>query len=540
MSRLNLRSDLGSIGLTVLALIATLAVITALPRESGQAAGEWPVATPESQGIDSGVIAAAIESLREREAPIHSLLIIRNGKLVTEATFYPYDGRTPHDIASVTKPITTTLVGLAIARGHFSSVSESMLSIFTGAKQRGERGGRGPIANIDERKRAVQLEHLLTMSSGLGIKTQSGEPTLWEMLRAPDNVGFMLDLPMSEEPGTKYAYNSGGMHLLSGAISERTGRSAEEFARVNLFRPLGIRSWNWPRDPQNVSHGFGNLHLLPRDLARIGWLFLEEGRWNGRQVIPAEWVAAATRAYIKTGGPGTSDYGYGWRVPTNGGPVSFEASGRGGQQLSVLKKARSVIVINGGGFSSGELMKQIFGALQSDSSLPENPAALARLRRAIKAAARPPAPRPPGPRPVAAGELSKHTWQMPDNWLGLQSLAIRFNGNAPTATATLTFGPALKRDQFGLSAKVADPGMITESRPVGLDGVLRLSQGGILGLPVALRGSWLDDQTFQFEYNEVANTNTYFLKLRPTADGLRVEASERTGLFKESYTAIHH
>jgi CubicO group peptidase (beta-lactamase class C family) len=536
MSRLNLRSDLGSIGLTALALIAALALTTAQPRESGQAAGEWPVATPESQGIDSGGIAAAIESLREREAPIHSLLIVRNGKLVTEASFYPYDGRTPHDIASVTKPITTTLVGLAIARGHFSSVSESMLSIFQGGKG---GGGWGPIANIDERKRAVQLLHLLTMSSGLGIKTQGGEPTLWEMLSAPDNVGFMLDLPMSDEPGTKYAYNSGGMHLLSGAISQRTGRSAEELARATLFRPLGIRSWNWPRDPQNVSHGFGNLHLLPRDMAKIGWLFLEEGRWNGRQVIPAEWVAAATRAHIKTGGPGTSDYGYGWRVPTNGSPVSFEASGRGGQQISVLKKARSVIVINGGGFSSGELMKQIFGSLQSDSPLPENPAALARLRRAIEAAARPPAPRPSAPLPVAAGELSKHTWQMPDNWLGLQSLAIRFNGNAPTATATLTFGPALKRDQFGLSAKVAGNGMITESRPVGLDGVLRLSEGGILGLPVALRGSWLDDQTFQLEYNEVANTNTYFLKLRPAADGLHVEASERTGLFKEGYTATH-
>ncbi len=258
--------------LTILLLLppALLTRQTIVIDSESTAATDWPVATPESQGIDSDIIASAIETLHQRQAPIHSLLIVRNGKLAVEAYFHPYDGKTPHDIASVTKPITTTLIGLALQEGRFTSVSEPMLSIF----------GNRAIANADARKQAITLEHLLTMSSGLGISTRGGEPTLWEMLASPDNVGFMLNLPMSDEPGAKYAYNSGGMHLLSGAISARTGRSAESFAQSRLFQPLGITRWNWPRDPQGVSHGFGNLHLLPRDMARLGWMFLDGGRWR--------------------------------------------------------------------------------------------------------------------------------------------------------------------------------------------------------------------------------------------------------------------
>jgi CubicO group peptidase (beta-lactamase class C family) len=514
---------------TMLVVLGLLASGPAIRQE--QAATDWVAATPESQGIDSARIAAAIEGLRERGAPIHSLLIVRNGKLVTEAYFHPYDGKTPHDIASVTKPITTTLIGLAIKKGLIAGVDEPMLSIF---KDRS-------IANVDERKEAVRLEHLLTMSSGLGCKAQAGEPTLWEMLSAPDNVRFMLDLPMTDQPGAKYVYCSGGMHLLSGAISRRTGRHAESFAKENLFTPLGIRQWVWPRDPQQVSHGFGNLHLHPRDMARLGQLFLDEGRWQGRQVVPAAWVAAATSPRMKTGGPGTSDYGYGWRIPTNGGPVTFEAGGRGGQQISVLRNLKTVIVINGGGFSSGELMKELGAAINSGTApgtpLPANPAGNERLRRAIAAAAQPPAARPVAPLPEIAANITGKTWTLPANWLGLRSLKLDFQPGAATATTTLVFGPALKQYQFGIDAQVVGERTVTETRPLGLDGVLRLSPNGILGMPVGLRGAWIDPRTFELEYNEVANTNTYLLRMNFEGERLRVEASERTGLFRESYEA---
>ncbi len=501
-----------------------------LPRTAATVAGEWRIATPESEGVDSDLLAAAIESLRERRAEIHSLLLVRHGKLLAESYFYPYDGKVPHDIASVTKPITTTLVGLAINQGRIASVSEPMLSVFSGQ----------PAANTDPRKQKVTIEHLMTMSSGLGCKAQAGEPTLWEMLSAADNLRFMLDLPMSDEPGSRYVYCSGGMHLLSGAVTRRTGLSAEAFARKNLFTPLGIRQWIWPRDPQKISHGFGNLHLLPRDMARIGQLFLDEGRWEGRQVVPAEWVAAATKPRIRTGGPGSSDYGYGWRIPTNGSPVAFEASGRGGQQISILKSASAVVVVNGGGFNSGELMKQIHAAIRSDRPLPENPTALARLQRAISAAIRPHAAVPVAPLPALASRISGRQWNLESNWLGLKSITLDFKAAQPgqtgqTARAALVFAPALKQYQFGISAQVTGRNSISETRPVGLDGLFRISPNGILGLPVGLRGNWIDDRTFQLEFNEIANTNTYFLRFTFDGERLRVEASEKTGLFKENF-----
>ncbi|HYE75738.1 MAG TPA: serine hydrolase, partial [Blastocatellia bacterium] len=290
-------------------LIAGLALSVRAQSETSRLLGKskkssdiWRTATPESQGVDSAILAEAIEVARQRGLNVHSFLVVRNGFLIAEAYFYPYDGKAPHDIASVTKPITTTLIGLAIAQGKIESVKQPMLSLFPKHK----------VANVDERKGRVAIEHLLTMSSGLACKAQAGEPTLWEMLSAPDNTQFMLDLPMVAEPGSTYVYCSGGMHLLSGALLQKTGMNAEAFARKHLFAPLGIREFIWPRDPQNVSHGFGNLHLLPRDMAKLGWLFLNRGQWEGNQIVSAQWVAEATRSHIKTGGAGTSDYGYGW------------------------------------------------------------------------------------------------------------------------------------------------------------------------------------------------------------------------------------
>ena len=512
--------------------LCLLALFGAAERSVGsQPASAWRTATPESQGIDSAALADAIEGARKRGVNIHSFLLVRNGAIVAEAVFHPYDGRTPHDIASITKPITTTLVGLAISQGKIESTRASMLSVFSSEAV-------ANVANVDDRKRRVTIDHLLTMSSGIGCKAQAGEPTLWEMLSASNNVRFMLDLPMLAEPGSGYVYCSGGMHLLSGAISQKTGMSAENYARRHLFAPLGIRTWIWPRDAQNVSHGFGNLHLLPRDMARLGQLFLDRGKWGGRQLVPAEWVAEATRSHIRTGGPGTSDYGYGWRVPPAGGPVGFEAGGRGGQLISVLPSKNAVVVLTGSGLNTGEWMKLILPAFRSDGALAENPASLARLRAAIAEAARPPAPQPVAALPALAREISGRVFELEPNWLGLRSIALVFRADAATATARLQFGAALKQFQFGASASVLGARVADEVRPVGLDGRLRISGNGMLGLPVGLKGAWEDDRTFVLEYDEIANTNAHRLRLQFDGDRVRVQARERTGLFNESYGGV--
>lgn len=504
-------------------LLSIVMLVFLLGSSSGSApVHDWPAATPESQGIDSEQVAAAIEMAREKLPGIHSLLIVRNGALVTEAYFHPYDGKSPHDVASVTKGITTTLAGIAISKGKLGSPQDGLLGMFPGRF----------IANHEERKDRIRLEHLMTMSSGLDCKAARGEPTLWEMLGAPDNVRHMLDLPMVAEPGANFVYCSGGMHLLSAVIERATGMKTEAFARQNLFEPLGIHTLIWPADPQGVSHGFGNLHLLPRDMAKLGWLFLNGGAWGDHQIVPAEWIAAATRMQKTTGN--ARDYGYGWWIPKGDSLIAYEASGRGGQQISVLPAKKTVIVMTGGGFATGEVMKLLLPALRSEEALPENPAALARLQAAIAAVAR---PRIAATAPVVstrAGKVSGKTYVLDSNWMGLQQVTLTFSSRR-AAMARFRFGPSLKQFQFGRAAKLQGNATVNESRPVGLAGTPILSPSGMMGLPVAVSGFWEDPQTFVLEYDEVANTNCYRLRLSFEGEMVKVQAKERTGLFDESF-----
>jgi CubicO group peptidase (beta-lactamase class C family) len=518
--------------------------------------GGWRVTTPEAQGVDSEALALAIETARQKGLSIHSLLVVRNGYLVAEAYFFPYHKTMPHDLASVTKSLTTTLAGIAIGRGMIRSVKEPMLPFFADLK----------IANKDERKERITLESLMTMTSGLDCKSQGGEPTLWEMLGSPNDVQHMLDLPMVAEPGANFVYCSGGMHLLSAIIARAAGRAtgqttngqtAEQtlaFAREALLAPLGIREVLWPPDPQGVNHGFGNLHMLPRDMAKFGWLFLNQGKWDGKQIVPAEWVAAATRPQKSAGG--SRDYGYGWWIPKldpsksdsqkSDTWVAFEASGRGGQQISVLPTKNTVIVFTGGGFPTGEVMKLVLPAIK-DKPLPANPQGVVRLKKAIAAAAAAPMPGAPSRSPVVEQAISARTIRFEPNWMGLMSLKLIFPppGQGPAAgatTAQFQFGPSLKQAQFGLYAKIRGANPFVESRPIGLDSVARFSGEGLMGLPVAAQGAWEDDHTFALEYDEIANINCYRLRLSFNMKdlegdhGVSVQAKERTGLFDQKFS----
>ncbi len=473
----------------------------------------WRTAPPESQGMDSDLLAAAINTARTSGLNIHSLLVVRNNYIVAEAYFFPYDGKAPHDLASVTKSITSTLIGLAIEQRKVKSVEQKALSFFS----------KNKIANKDARKEKITIGHLLTMASGLNCISKGGEPTLWEMLNQPNNAQYMLDLPMVAEPGSNFVYCSGGMHLLSAIISNTTGMRAEAFAQKFLFEPLGIKQAIWPLDPQFINHGFGNLHLLPRDMAKLGVLMMNQGKWDNRAIVPTEWVTNMTRSHIKTGG--ARDYGFGWWVNPAGNLIPFEASGRGGQQISMIPSKNAVIVLNGGGFNTGEVMKLVLPAFKSEQALPANPAAEAQLKAAVGAAAKPTAAAPIPALPAIAKTISGKTFVLPPNWIGLQALTLTFPA----------VGDPTVRLAFIENANMNRTEKLREVRPIGLDGVLRLSPNGRYGLSVGLRGTWEDEQTFVLEYDEIANLNSYKMRLSFTATSVSVQAKERTGLFDEKF-----
>ena len=242
-----------------------------------------PRGARDGLGASSADVRVRIE---EKDIHLHSLLIIRNGYLVTEAYFEPYDQATYHQMASMTKSVTGILVGMAIDKGNIKSADQQLLSFFP------ER----TVANLDAKKQAIALKHLLSLTCGLSCMDKLGSDQ--EVQQSKDWVQFMLDLPMLETPGAHFSYCTGAVHLLSAIIQETTGMTARDFANEQLFKPLGIAQVplaRWGSDPQGITTGGFGLQLQPRDMAKLGYLYLNQGKWADRQIVSSDWVTLSTK-----------------------------------------------------------------------------------------------------------------------------------------------------------------------------------------------------------------------------------------------------
>src|SRR5229473_6351111 len=213
---------------------------TAASAAAGVQPSAWATASPEEMGIDSASLVELFDYIRQQNVPVHSAQIVRHGRLVLDAYFYPYNSEMRHDVASVTKSVTSTLIGLAVQKGFIRDVQQPVLSLFPSR----------PVANSDAKKQKLTLEHLLTMQAGWDCGFEAKEARLFEMRRSADWLQFMLDLPMVSEPGTRFAYCSGNPHILSILLTRLTGTNAMTFARRELFEPLGIHDVWWPADPR--------------------------------------------------------------------------------------------------------------------------------------------------------------------------------------------------------------------------------------------------------------------------------------------------
>jgi len=471
---------------------------------------EWTTALPEEVGIDSGPLSEMFDYLREHKVPVHSVQIVRHGKLVLDAYFYPYNSEMRHDVASVTKSVTSTLMGLAIQKGFIRDVQQPVLSFFPSR----------PVANSDAEKQKLTLEHLLTMQAGWDCGFEAKEARLFEMRRSADWLQFMLDLPMVAEPGTRFAYCSGNPHVLTTILSQATGTNALAFARRELFEPLGIRDVAWPADPRGNTHGWGDLQMHPRDMARLGQLFLQRGRWGERQILSEAWVHAATRARVART-TNRDHYGYSWWVKGEELPGMFEAVGRGGQRINVWPAKDLVLVFTGGEFEPGDLAKFILEALKSDGPLPADREASMRLHDRITAAAHPLAPQPVAKLPPVAMRISGKTFNLSANTLGVGTLSLVFNDSAE-AQAELIWSE--QRIPFR----------------IGLDAVERFSTNSLTGLPQAAKGQWLNSETFFLRLDLVGAINYYEFQLTFSQDGKSLKASltERTGLNNEQFEGV--
>lgn len=310
---------------------------------------KWPRSTPDQQGLDSERLSRLVETIREgKEFPdLHSLLIVRNGHLVVEEYFGRYSADKMHTLQSVSKSFTSALIGIAIERGEILGVDEKVLDFFTDMRV---------IENMDQRKASMRLRDLLTMRSGTDYRegyTGSPHNTLNSLDSGWDQ--FYLNRPMIRDPGSYFQYDSGGVILMSSMLKDRTGLHADGFARNYLFKPLEITKVYWVKNKEEHPHTGGGLHLIPRDMAKFGLLYLNTGEWEGTQVVPAHWVKESVQKHVdlRRGNPGVIGYGYLWWLlspdPDGAGKeLIYAAMGFRAQYIFVVPEHDMVVVVTGG------------------------------------------------------------------------------------------------------------------------------------------------------------------------------------------------
>jgi len=351
--------------MALLALVASPAsVLAGEPKVCGAPIAlndGWTLAAQAEVGLDAARLCELDSFVAQwPDANIHAVVVVRNGKLAMERYFSGEDERWgdklgrvtygpegKHDLRSISKSVTSLLVGIALSEGKFPALDSPVFDAFP------------DYADLRTPEKArITFRHLLTMSAGLAWDENRpwSDPRNNEagMILAADPFRYILSQPVAHPAGTVYAYSGGGTSLLGETLVRSTGRSLPDYARETLFVPIDAPDFEWLDAGVSRKLGaFGSLRLRPRDAAKLGRLLLTDGQWNGRQVVPAGWAAESIKPRIN--GEGLFFYGYQWwlgRSFRNGGELVWAAGvGLGGQRLYVVPALDLVVMINAGHYS---------------------------------------------------------------------------------------------------------------------------------------------------------------------------------------------
>ena len=326
--------------------------------------------------MDSAQLADMLAEIEQLSYDIDSVSIVRHGHLVLDAYIHPFGPDQQHVIHSCTKSVVSALIGIAIEQGYIESVNVPLLELLPGRT----------VAQAEE-KRAITLEHVLTMSSGLECRDSYlyRWDGLKEMRQSDDWVQHVLDLPVAESAGSYFEYCNGGSFLLSAILQEATGQTAQAYAEEHLFGPLGISDVTWPENPDGISIGWGEIRMRPHDMLKMGYLYLHQGRWQDKQIVPAKWVAASTRKHMD--GTLQNGYGYQWWIA---GPDLYMALGYAGQYIIVAPEQDLVVVFTSQlGDRDFYLPQRLFeryilSSVESSNPLAENAEGTALLQSYVK------------------------------------------------------------------------------------------------------------------------------------------------------------
>jgi CubicO group peptidase (beta-lactamase class C family) len=462
---------------------------------------DWAESTPEAQGMHSAALARLVDFGAAQG--MDSLLVTRHGSLVAEAFYAPYREGLKHAVNSTTKGVVATLTGMAIQDGLIASRDAPVLGFFADRK----------VANADASKKAMALGHLLDMTSGLHwIEPLSDAvpETMLQLGRARDWQGFVLDRPMAQAPGAGFNYNSGNTHLLSAILAQKTGGSTLAYAQKRLFGPLGITDVRWKKDPQGLEVGGWGLYLHPRDMARIGYLYLRRGQWNGRQLLPAAWVEQVFNPVVDMGfGSAAPAFKYAngwWSIPSK---RAYFTAGFNRQLIVVLPDIDVVVAVTGRRhYPLPAFIDLITAAVRSREPLPADPAAQDQLAERIRQAGVEKPSASPATTPELAATVSRKAWLLERNALGIQRLVLDLTPANPRYEVRFDPGrPDLPREPV--------------TGPLGLDGLYRTAPQGPNAV-IAVKGHWLDAQSFQLISRSVADGEVTVATLRFEGGGAAV------------------
>ena len=383
-----------------------------------------PRATPESQGVASSAVTAFVNAVQQQVRDFHGFMLLRHGNVIAEGWWQPYAPELPHVFYSLTKSFTSTAIGLMVAEGRLS-VDDPIVTFFP---------DEAP-AQPDAALARMRVRHLLSMSTGHEIDTTP----LMRGAAESNWAHTFFSIPATREPGSFFLYNTGATYMLAALVPKLTGLTLIDYLTPRLFEPLGIAGVTSEYDPRGVQVGGWGFKATTEDIARFGQLYLQKGQWQGKQLLPASWVAEASAKHVSNGTDPASDWaqGYGyqfWRCQHG----NYRGDGAFGQYCVVLPDSDAVLAITSGVPDMQlplTLAWQHLLPAMSAARLPENPTAHNMLTRQL--AALEITPQAGAVSSVTAASVTGKVFHFPSNAVGISTIEFDFSGAAPKCTVNV-------------------------------------------------------------------------------------------------------
>jgi CubicO group peptidase (beta-lactamase class C family) len=485
---------------TFFALFLLCFLVTACTEK--QVSKSLPRSIPEAEGVSSKAIITFLDSASASKHEFHSFMFIRHGKVIAEGWWNPYGPELVQTLNSTSKSFTSTAIGLALKEKKLS-LDDKVISFFPEYLP----------DTVSENLSELRIKDLLSMSAGL-----AREPSSIVTTKDDPWVKTFLAQPVVYKPGSKYMYNSTASYILSAIVSKVTGQNVYNYLTPRLFEPLGIEGADWETDPQGINTGGWGLRLKTEDLAKLGQLYLQKGKWNGKQILPESWVEEATsvkmqqkpditQAQRDSLHDGMQGYCYQfWRAKNN----SYMANGANGQFVLVMPDKDAVVVFTANSMDMwGELAmvwKYLYPAIQ-DNALPLDETATADLKQKLAGLALPVPPKNSSP---LEARLSGKTINFAENDRRFKGLSLQFNNEMcnmvfKTDTADFNFALASGKWQLGETLKHG-PSIFSYAKNC---------QDGLRPFKVACAYTWLDDQSLELTlgYRENVQSEKIILHL---------------------------